>query len=258
VLLFENGLNKLPPLYACAQLKEGADQHIDTNRNLGYKHKMAQVEVRDACKVVAPVDLSFYQRPYLLSAEGEELGEVAQGSIPPPDVSALRADLFKVRTTRQLAEWLNQAGYITANRTGWQAKDIGPALRMRFFLLRDILADWLTGATMEALRERFPSGLVEEVCWRESSAPEVLARAAITASGLSLAVYSPRVALILSVHIDRFWRGRRLFGRCPKCKVVFQANRPDKQFCTQRCKRAAGSLAYYHRHTEVPARELLA
>ena len=197
--------------------------------------------------VSPPVAYKFYERPYLLSAEGEELAEAADGFIPTPDIDALRADLFKVQTTSELAAWLNQAGYITTNRTGWLAKDITPALCTRFFLLRDILSAWLTGVTRESLEKNFPSELVEAVCWTESSAAEVFVRATVNPSGVTLPVYSPRIALILSVHMDRFWRGRRLFGRCPKCYVVFEASRPDKLFCSQRCKRAAGALAYYHR-----------
>ena|SRR5207249_2125391 len=198
-------------------------------------------------EVIAPVKFRLYEHPYLLSTDGEELGEVTEGSIPMPDIRALRADLFKVKTTSELAGWLNEVGYITTNRTGWHASDIDPALRKRFFLLRDILADWLTGTAVDVLQENFPSELVQEVCWGETSAPEVFTNATITSSGLTLPVYSPRIALILSVHIDRFWRARRSYGRCPKCNVVFKASRPDKLFCTQRCKRAAGALAYYHR-----------
>jgi hypothetical protein len=205
--------------------------------------------------VSPPVAYKFYERPYLLNAEGEELGETAEGFIPPPEIDTLRADLFKVKSTSELAAWLNQAGYITTNRTGWLAKDITPALYTRFFLLRDILSAWLTGATRESLEKNFPSELVEEVCWTESSASAVFVHATVDPSGVTLPVYSPRIALILSVHMDRFWRGRRLFGRCPKCYVVFEASRPDKLFCSQRCKRAAGALAYYHRKKKLAETE---
>lgn len=194
-----------------------------------------------------PVIYKFYERPHLLSTEGEELAPAAEGFIPTPDIHALRADLFNVKTTSELAAWLNQAGYITTNRTGWLARDITPALHTRFFQLRDILAAWLTGTTKEALRENFPSELVEEVCWTDSSESEVFVHATVNSSGVTLPVLSPRIGLILSVHMDRFWRGRRLFGRCPKCQVVFETSRSDKLFCSQRCKRAASALAYYHR-----------
>ena len=199
-------------------------------------------------KLIAPVDFSYYSRPCLMSYEGLELGCAAEGSIATPDLVALRTALFKVKTKPDLARWLNQAGYITRNKVPWHARDITESLRKQVFDLRDILSDWLTGSTVEELLHRFPTELVTEVCWTpESAEPEVFAKAKITTAGLTLPVLSPRIGLILSVHIDRFWRGRRLWGRCPKCKVVFLLKRPDQQFCSIRHKRAAGSLRYWHR-----------
>lgn len=198
-----------------------------------------------------PVKFTFYERPFLLNAEGKELGQMAEGTIPPRDITALRTKLFKVEKNRDLAEWLDEAGYVTTNYMGWQTKDITPALRTRFFQLRNILAAWLTGGTKEALEEDFPTELVEEVCWTESL-PAALAQAAMTPSGVGLHVYSPRIALILSVHMDRFWRDCQLYRRCPKCEVVFKTSRANKLFCSQRCKRAAGALAYYRRQKNEP------
>lgn len=89
--------------------------------------------------------------------------------------------------------------------------------------------------------------LVEEVCWKNSTGSDVFVRGTVDPSGMTLPVYSPRIALILHVHMDRFWADRQLYKRCPKCAVVFKASRTNKQFCSQRCKRAAGALAYYYR-----------
>jgi len=198
---------------------------------------------------VAPIEFIFtYKTPFVLHQDGQEGGPLSEGSILIADIRVLRDALLKVRTQSELAKWLNMASYVTPEKKRWTPKRISDALRDRFFRFRDILTEWLVRTPVEQLILDFPQELVNEVCWTSASscAEEVFARATITTAGVVLPIYSPRQALILRTHVDLFWSGYK-FRRCAKCGEPFSPSRDDQKFCDILCKRAAGSLRYYHR-----------